>query len=32
MDLERLSEKRDRGLDICSTRASPKNELDKKKR
>ena len=31
MDSERLSEKRNRGFDICSTRTSPKNELDMKK-
>ena len=29
MDYERLSEERNRGIDIYSTRTRPKNELDK---
>ena len=29
MDLERVFEKRNRGIDIYSTKTSPKNELDK---
>ena len=30
MDQDRLFEERNRGIDICSKRTNPKNELDKK--